>query len=48
MPSILVVDDVDKCRNLADLFGDPGYVVDAAEPAAPTIIAGPSAVPGRA
>jgi two-component system response regulator HydG len=32
MPSILVVDDdVDTCRNMADLFGDLGYVVDAAE-----------------
>jgi two-component system response regulator AlgR len=31
MPSILVVDgDADTCRNMADLFGDLGYVVDAA------------------
>jgi CheY-like chemotaxis protein len=32
MPSILVVDDdEDTCRNVADLFGDLGYVVDAAD-----------------
>jgi CheY-like chemotaxis protein len=32
MPSILVVDDdADTCRNMADLFGDLGYTVDAAE-----------------
>jgi two-component system, NtrC family, response regulator HydG len=32
MPAILVVDDdVDTCRNMADLFGDCGYHVDAAE-----------------
>lgn len=32
MPAILVVDDdSDTCRNLADLFGDLGYHVDAAE-----------------
>jgi CheY-like chemotaxis protein len=32
MASILVVDDdVDTCRNMADLFGDLGYVVDTAE-----------------
>jgi CheY-like chemotaxis protein len=32
MPTILVVDDdADTCRNMADLFGDLGYVVDAAE-----------------
>jgi CheY-like chemotaxis protein len=32
MPSILVVDDdADTCRNLVDLLGDLGYVVDAAE-----------------
>jgi CheY-like chemotaxis protein len=32
MPAILVVDDdADTCRDLADLFGDLGYVVDAAE-----------------
>ena len=31
MPEILVVDDdLDTCRNMADLFGDLGYVVDAA------------------
>jgi CheY-like chemotaxis protein len=31
MPSILVVDDdADTCRNMADLFGNLGYVVDAA------------------
>jgi CheY-like chemotaxis protein len=32
MPTILVVDDdVDTCHNMADLFGDLGYRVDAAE-----------------
>lgn len=32
MSSILVVDDdADTCRNMADLFGDLGYVVDAAD-----------------
>jgi two-component system, NtrC family, response regulator HydG len=32
MPTILVVDDdTDTCRNMADLFGDRGYRVDAAE-----------------
>lgn len=32
MLSILVVDDdADTCRNMVDLFGDLGYVVDAAE-----------------
>jgi len=32
MPTILVVDDdADTCRNMADLFGDRGYCVDAAE-----------------
>ena len=32
MPTILVVDDdADTCRNMADLFGDLGYVVDAAD-----------------
>ena len=32
MPSILVVDDdADTCRNMADLFGDRGFRVDAAE-----------------
>jgi CheY-like chemotaxis protein len=32
MPTILVVDDdAGTCRNMADLFGDLGYVVDAAE-----------------
>jgi two-component system response regulator HydG len=32
MATILVVDDdADTCRNMADLFGDLGYVVDAAE-----------------
>jgi CheY-like chemotaxis protein len=32
MPSILVVDDdEDTCRNMADLFGDLGYAVDTAE-----------------
>jgi CheY-like chemotaxis protein len=32
MPAILVVDDdTDTCRNMADLFGDCGYHVDAAE-----------------
>ncbi len=32
MLSILVVDDdADTCRNMADLFGDLGYVVDAAD-----------------
>jgi CheY-like chemotaxis protein len=32
MPSILVVDDdEDTCRDMADLFGDLGFVVDAAD-----------------
>ncbi len=32
MPTILVVDnDADICRNMADLFGDLGYVIDTAE-----------------
>lgn len=32
MPTILVVDDdADTCRNMADLFGERGYRVDAAE-----------------
>jgi CheY-like chemotaxis protein len=32
MPAILVVDDdTNACRNLADLFGDLGYRFDAAE-----------------
>jgi two-component system response regulator PilR (NtrC family) len=32
MPTILVVDDdADTCRNLADLFGDRGYAVETAE-----------------
>jgi CheY-like chemotaxis protein len=32
MPSILVVDDdLDTCRNMADLLGDQGYVVDVAD-----------------
>jgi CheY-like chemotaxis protein len=32
MRSILVVDDdEDTCRNMVDLFGDLGYVVDAAD-----------------
>lgn len=32
MPSILVVDDdADTCRNMADLLGDLGFAVDAAE-----------------
>jgi CheY-like chemotaxis protein len=32
MPSILVVDDdTDTRRNMADLFGDLGYMVDAAD-----------------
>ena len=32
MPTILVVDDdADTCRNMADLFGDRGFRVDAAE-----------------
>ncbi|HLN27432.1 MAG TPA: response regulator [Gemmataceae bacterium] len=32
MPTILVVDDdADTCRNMADLFGDRGYRVDSAE-----------------
>jgi CheY-like chemotaxis protein len=32
MPTILVVDDdADTCSNMADLFGDLGYLVDAAE-----------------
>jgi CheY-like chemotaxis protein len=32
MRTIIVVDDdIDTCRNMADLFGDLGYSVDAAE-----------------
>ena len=32
MPTILVVDDdADTCRNMADLFGDLGYEIDTAE-----------------
>jgi CheY-like chemotaxis protein len=32
MPSILVVDDdADTCRNMADVFGDLGYTVDTAD-----------------
>jgi CheY-like chemotaxis protein len=32
MPTILVVDDdADTCRNMADLFGDLGYAIDTAE-----------------
>jgi two-component system response regulator HydG len=32
MPAILVVDDdADTCRNMADLFGDLGYAIDTAE-----------------
>ncbi len=32
MATIIVVDDdVDTCRNMADLFGDLGYAVDTAE-----------------
>ena len=32
MPTILVVDDdPDTCRNMADLLGDLGYAIDAAE-----------------
>ena len=32
MPTILVVDDdADTCRNMADLFGDLGYAVETAE-----------------
>jgi CheY-like chemotaxis protein len=32
MPTILVVDDdADTCRNMADLFGDRGYAVHAAD-----------------
>jgi CheY-like chemotaxis protein len=32
MPTILVVDDdSDTCRNMADLFGDLGYAIDTAE-----------------
>jgi CheY-like chemotaxis protein len=31
MPTILVVDDdADTCRNMADLFGDLGYAIDTA------------------
>ncbi len=38
MPSILVVDDdVDTCRNMADLFSDLGYEVDAAEGGLPAL-----------
>jgi two-component system response regulator HydG len=32
MPTLIVVDDdSDTCRNLADLFGDLGYAIDTAE-----------------
>lgn len=32
MPTILVVDDdADTCRNMADLFGDRGYSIETAE-----------------
>ena len=32
MPMILVVDDdADTCRNMADLFGDQGYAIQTAE-----------------
>jgi CheY-like chemotaxis protein len=32
MPTILVVDDdTDTCRNMADIFGDLGYATDTAE-----------------
>ncbi len=32
MPTILVVDDdADTCRNMADLFGDSGYAIETAE-----------------
>lgn len=32
MPTILVVgDDADTCRNMADLFGDLGYAIETAE-----------------
>ena len=32
MPTILVVDDdADTCRNMADLFGDQGYAIETAE-----------------
>jgi CheY-like chemotaxis protein len=32
MSTILVVDDdADTCRNMADLFGDLGYAIDTAE-----------------
>ena len=32
MPTILVVDDdADTCRNMADLFGDWGYAIETAE-----------------
>jgi len=32
MPTILVVDDDDDtCRNMADLFGDLGYAIDTAQ-----------------
>ncbi len=32
MPTILVVDDdADTCRNMADLFGDRGYAIETAE-----------------
>jgi hypothetical protein len=31
MPTVIVVnDDSDTCRNMADLFGDLGYVIDTA------------------
>ncbi len=32
MPTILVVDDdADRCRNMADLFGDLGYKIETAD-----------------
>ena len=32
MPTILVVDDdADTCRNMADLFGDLGYAIETAD-----------------
>ena len=38
MPTFIVVDDdSDTCRNLADLFGDLGYVIDTAEGGEPAL-----------
>jgi len=39
MPTILVVDDdADTCRNMADLFGDQGYAIETAESGATALV----------